>query len=278
MVTSILGCFAAAVAVVAQQQPSQLIAQVNKDNFVHSLDGFHDPVEINKYSRMSTQIRQYVAFDVFNNFRGLNAEPRGCHARSSGCTAFAGLEQIWGYGCHCYFGSDWKKARGDPSNEVDELCMDLNMCYKCIVMDGEDAGETCSPGYQNYTIPARKDILSKGITHSCFEANAGNLCAQRTCCCDTQLTDGIINLFFAGISFDTQYKHSEGFEPSMNCNPNPTGPKCTAPDCEVKCCGNYPDRYTYKSGRKQCCGESTYNSLTKKCCASTSIVDLLDTC
>ena len=89
-------------AIAAAQQPSQILTQVNKDNFVHALNGVHDPVEINKYSRMSTQIRQYVAFDVFNNFRGLSAEPRGCHARSSGCTAFAGLEQIWGYGCHCY--------------------------------------------------------------------------------------------------------------------------------------------------------------------------------
>ena len=85
-----------------------------------------------------------------------------------------------------YFGSDWEKARGDPTNEVDELCMDLNMCYKCIVMDAEDEGnQVCNPGYQNYTIPARKDMLDKGIIHACFEANQGNLCAQRTCCCDT---------------------------------------------------------------------------------------------
>ena len=52
-------------------------------------------------------------------------------------------------------------------------------------MDAEDEGQVCSPGYQNYTIPTRKDMLAKGVTHACFEANQGNLCAQRTCCCDT---------------------------------------------------------------------------------------------
>merc|ERR1712226_363082 len=161
------------------------------------------------------------------------------------------------------FGSEWKKARGEPVNEVDELCMDLNMCYRCIAMDAEDEGETCSPGYQNYTIPARKDTLSKGITHACFEANHGTSCAQRPCCCDTQLTDGIINLFFEGVSFDTQYQHEQGFEPHQNCNPNLSGPSCAeSSDCELQCCGSYPNRYTFKAGRKQCCGENTYNSLT----------------
>ena len=97
-------------------KPSDMLYQVNHDNFMREIKkenrGF-DPVEINKYTRLSSQIRNYVAHDLFEHFRGLNSglgrnggggsksglgENRGCHDRSSGCEAFAGLEHIWGYG------------------------------------------------------------------------------------------------------------------------------------------------------------------------------------
>lgn len=275
---------AAAAPRISAVKPSSLLGTVGKDNFMNALmkeEGWHDPVTINKYSRLSTQIRQYVAHDVFDSFRGLDGRAEGCHDRSLGCTAFAGLEQIWGYGCHCYFGSAWKKARGEPVNEVDELCSDLNMCYRCIVIDANDEGEMCNPAYQNYSIPARKDMLEKGITHACFDANHGNACAQRTCCCDTQLTDSIINFFFQGVAFDASKQHAQGFDPLTECGTR-NGPTCAHQNCELKCCGDYPSRYTYKAGahgNKQCCGDTLYNAMTKQCCAdSGQIIDVAGTC
>ena len=85
-------------------KPSDMLYQVNHDNFMREIAkenrGF-DPVEINKYTRLSSQIRNYVAHDLFEHFRGLNSnrlsQNRGCHDTRSSCEAFAGLEHIWGY-------------------------------------------------------------------------------------------------------------------------------------------------------------------------------------
>ena len=41
---------------------------------------------------------------------------------------------------------------GDPVNELDQFCKDMQICLRCAVLDSENAGwEMCDPINQNYT-------------------------------------------------------------------------------------------------------------------------------
>ena len=197
------------------------------------------------------------------------------------CKSFAGLEAIWGYGCHCYFGSDWDKGRGTPVNQVDGLCHDLNTCYQCITIDAAEEGDsTCEPAFQSYVIPTSKDIEDKGLEHACGDANFGDNCAIRTCCCDTRLADGIINYFFDGLVFDPAFSHDNGWDPSLNC-PIVHNGSCRHGDCEIQCCGQYPNRFPFKTGDsifRECCVDTVYNSMNKQCCNDGTIVGLHHNC
>lgn len=52
--------------------------------------------------------------------------------RSSGrkrTQSFFNLRHIWGYGCFCNFGPNWRKAQGKPVNNIDRLCKNVYECY-----------------------------------------------------------------------------------------------------------------------------------------------------
>lgn len=204
-----------------------------------------------------------------------------CGRSTTSCETFASFENIWGYGCHCYFGESWDKGRGTPVNPMDSLCQDMNTCYKCIILDAKAEGDTtCNPAFQDYLIPTKKDISNKGLIHACHEANLGNNCAIRTCCCDTKLADGIIDFFFNGYVFDPTFQHANGFDPAINCPIVRIG-QCNGNDCELQCCGVYPDRYTYKTGSsifRECCVDTVFNSLHKQCCPDGSIISMNHSC
>merc|ERR1712048_823591 len=74
--------------------------------------------------------------------------------------------------------------------------------------------------------------------------------------------------FLNGGSINNDNRHSNGFDVAASCatKKNGGGPSNKA------CCGNYPDRFPFKTigGDRQCCGTRTYNALTLKCCDADS--------
>ena len=62
---------------------------------------------------------------------------------------------------------------------------------------------------------------------------------------------------------DENYAHDNGFDPDMSCIPTPG-----LPPSEVTCCGEYPNRFAYKTldGDRGCCNGRTYMTVFKECC------------
>merc|ERR1711879_276891 len=179
---------------------------------------------------------------------------------------FPGLDKIWGYGCHCYFGPDWNNGKSKPVNHIDNACFNLNQCYRCVKIDGREEGDhECTPFLQNFISPQNKVVGRKGIEFACNKANTDDDCAARTCSCDTQFVEHLLDLFFSGHQFDKTKKHTLGFDPDEECEVPPG--QCD--NCYYECCGDYPLRYPFRtsdSSPRKCCGNKTYNKLTKRCC------------
>lgn len=95
---------------------------------------------------------------------------------------FPGLDKIWGYGCHCYFGPDWNNGKSKPVNHIDNACFNLNQCYRCVKIDGrEDGDHECTPFLKNFISAQNKVVGRKGIEFACNKANTADDCAARTC-------------------------------------------------------------------------------------------------
>lgn len=177
------------------------------------------------------------------------------------------LEEIWGYGCWCYFGEDYGSGRGSPVNEMDADCQALGLCYQCIEMDLKEEGkDNCFPGMEQYNRPVRRDSSLEGALIACAEENEGDNCKIYTCTCETTFVNKLIRNFFNGIQFDPTPKHSLGFNPSVEC-PGSGG------NHEKQCCGTYPSRTPYGINTRACCEPAgkTYNPSLYECCDDGSL-------
>lgn len=239
----------------------------------------------NIFSEKFLDIFEQMAEDqIFNQKRRVQLEDaeRMLMARSSGqcrnggpgCNSYFDIDAIWGYGCYCLFGADWRKAHGKPVNQVDSICQKLHHCYKCARIDGIEEGDVCDPAIESYSAPVVKDIDNQGIWVSCESGpNNGDNCKIRTCCCDIMFAQGLLDIFFSGIVFDPSLKHDLGWDFEGNC-PRPVcnDPSGYCPAPRKECCGEYPERFPFapKDGARDCCINKTYNTLVLECCSDGS--------
>jgi len=170
------------------------------------------------------------------------------------------------YGCWCYFNDDHGRGKGQPVDSIDEMCKVLHDGYECAMRDAEAEGATCVPWEIDYTSAVGGG--GSTIAEECQVLNAGNNCAIRACTVEGSFVANMIEVFFGGNAINENNKHSNGFDQATVCatKKNGGGP------ANKECCGNYPDRFPYRTvgGDRKCCGTRTYNSLTLKCCDSTS--------
>lgn len=181
------------------------------------------------------------------------------------------LDEIDGYGCWCYFNEDVGRGRSHPIDEVDALCRLLAQGYECAMLDTEnDTGAVCEPWTHTYdsgmSIAAAETF---DIVGDCETRNPGDLCAQRSCMVESYFLLNMVQLVFSTLStgdsvVDNDLKHREPFEFSVDAN----CPILKANPSEKGCCGEYPDRFAYRSngGNRGCCGSSTFNTRKFKCC------------
>jgi len=170
------------------------------------------------------------------------------------------------YGCWCYFGDDHGRGKGSPQDAIDEMCKVLADGYECAMRDAEEEGTTCVPWEVEYTSALGGSGL--GIVDECAQVNSGSNCAARACAIEGAFVANLLDVFISGNGIDQAMKHSNGFDQPTTCatKKNGGGPTNKA------CCGNYPDRFPFKTvgGDRKCCGTRTYNSLTLKCCDADS--------
>jgi len=167
-------------------------------------------------------------------------------------------------GCWCYFGDDSGRGKGNPVDGLDHLCRVLHENYECAMRDAEAEGTTCIPWDQTYE--SAVGGASVTLSEACDIANTGNNCAIRSCIIEGTFVSSILAFFILeGGSIIDANKHSSGFDPTVECVTKPgAGPS------EKSCCGEYPNRFPFKTlgGDRQCCGTKTYNALSLNCCDS----------
>jgi hypothetical protein len=174
----------------------------------------------------------------------------------------ATIDQLNEYGCWCYFDEDHGRGKGNPIDAIDEMCKVLADGYECAMRDAEDEGTTCIPWEVDYTSAVGGTGLT--IAEECAQSNVDSNCAARACTVEGSFIANLLDAFISGNSINDDHKHSNGFDIAVGCPVKKSG----GGPSNKQCCGNYPDRFPYKTagGDRQCCGSRTYNSLTLKCC------------
>ena len=170
------------------------------------------------------------------------------------------------YGCWCYFGDDHGRGKGQPQDAIDEMCKVLHDGYECAMRDAEEEGTTCVPWEVAYTSALGGSGV--GIGQECAAANEGNNCAARACAIEGSFIANLLDVFMSGNGINNDMKHENGFDQATVCATKKNGGGPT----NKQCCGNYPDRFPFKTvgGDRKCCGTRTFNALTLKCCDADS--------
>lgn len=189
----------------------------------------------------------------------------GCAFRNFGASQGT-IDNLNEYGCWCYFGDDHGRGKGSAIDQIDEMCKILHDGYECAMRDAEDEGSTCVPWEVDYESAVGGSALT--IQEECAASNSGNNCAIRACIVEGSFLSNLLDAFVNGGSINQNHLHSNGFDPAIGCPVKKSG----GGPSNKSCCGNYPDRFPYKTvgGDRQCCGNRTYNSLTLKCCDTDS--------
>lgn len=164
-----------------------------------------------------------------------------------------------GYGCWCYFQEDVGKGKSDPIDELDSICKVLHQGYECSMLDDP----TCVPYDVQYNRPNVFFIGSRDqIRSTCEALNTGDQCNIDACTVETNF---VFMIFNAQSPSDDENQHKSdgtGFDIEANC------PISRGNNGEKSCCGDYPDRFPYKSfgGTRACCGMGTYDTGIQECC------------
>lgn len=159
------------------------------------------------------------------------------------------------YGCWCMptGANEMTKNWGQPVDEIDATCRDMQMCYKCAKIDyGNDCKDTAGYRYRGYEVKGERRI-------KCLDKE--DTCKRAICECDKRLAMDLAKLEDTA-SYDFHSKYGS-FNFKEQCVP-----QCKNCHKWDSCCGKYPERYPYYSdnGAKQCCGQKTYYKSASSCC------------
>ena len=183
------------------------------------------------------------------------------------------------YGCWCYFEDDYIKGMGQPMDELDKICKDLNQGYRCIILDMEEQGTSCIPYTAPYSSafgfgkpPTAFDRDS--LIAECDLQNPSDECARATCKVEGWFMVQYFNFAMSGGQQTPEYRFGSGFDHDANCR-NKKNPGVIR---TLECCGIYPTRYTYyDSSKRKCCAPGpaasgkTYHPYFFECCSDGTV-------
>ena len=168
------------------------------------------------------------------------------------------------YGCWCDFPGNMDiKSRSEPVNDLDSACKVLHNNYECISMD-----HTCDPRSlteDDYAIPlsALSPFDTSDVFTSCSNANT-NSCGRDTCIAEINFFKTTLSPIYMGDAdwnamwADTTNMHSPDgtFDYSTQCMASGPPRTPTENTSSLACCGSYPFRTPFNTGRSVCCGEN----------------------
>lgn len=190
------------------------------------------------------------------------------------------------YGCYCIAPSDPLKNRGKPVDEVDSACKRHALCYSCAYSDFSNGKNNCNPKQTGYKYNLSQ--TDSGYSISCL--NPIGSCAYSACMCDKALAEELGKLVKRGVLADMEYRDYDGekcsaknqkaygisgpggdgmpggvFMDEANAfdfedNISIVGEERIDIQMDKQCCGVYPNRHPYKTGKNhECCdvGKST---------------------
>jgi len=194
------------------------------------------------------------------------------------------------YGCWCRFEQDpgWSKGKGQPIDEFDSGCKDLNRGYACLQMDypscdvfGESRTNPTDALYVSPAITGSETI--EQIRQACIDNNPmptasgpERRCRQDTCVVESNFVVGLMIQLRQGNLIEDSYQHGNGFEPRSLCLAGSNGGQNGV--FETQCCGTYPDKFPFKTTKdgiafRGCCGERTY-FVDRHCCKDDSVSEV----
>jgi len=192
------------------------------------------------------------------------------------------LEEIKHYGCWCYLDEGFENAKGPVQDGIDQVCKRLVQGYRCLVLDALERGETCDPvnqQYDEYSLFGGSGDIIADCTQDNTDQNGPAetaQCRRDLCIVDGTFSLDLFSLIFqvvggieASAQYDANLAHATNaqnpglFDPEQDCFHQQQGNGRS----EKECCGDYPDRFSYKTfdGERACCGVKTYSTLTYSC-------------
>lgn len=169
--------------------------------------------------------------------------------------------RLQNYGCHCF--AENSRAAGGPGqalDELDSLCLDLKRCHKCIEMD---FGNAVTDQWDADVGKYRFDVDSVTSEISCDRNTDPE--KKALCQCDA---------FFAkqvgAMWVDADYNEANWHNKKEGKATWVYEDTCKHKD-EMKaadsCCGAYPERKSFSSIDRDCCGNTIYSVVSQDCCA-----------
>jgi len=182
---------------------------------------------------------------------------------------------VYEYGCWCRFGSHLTKGRGQPQDDLDQVCKDFQLCLRCVHIDAEIDNYECSVHDEitQVLVDPKKMKTNMNIYQTCQDSTTDE-CSKNTCCCASKFLSRwaktIISFLAPGDGapgWSNENKHENGFDLEKCENPD-RNPKPRADEC----CGVYPTRRPYNTLRKNCCkNKNMYNPNVHQCCEDGSV-------
>jgi len=175
------------------------------------------------------------------------------------------------YGCWCDLEDALRRnSRGQPVNALDQACMDLHHGYNCITIDMPNCNPRILNATDDYVLPLTSISPILDPKQECQQYNQGNTCGLRTCQVEAQFLRETYTPVYSGDQswldmwndFDVVHQADGGnFDFEGVCNsagrangpPNPVTPQPGLPQGDKQCCGQYPFRNSYYTGRAKCC-------------------------
>ena len=168
----------------------------------------------------------------------------------------------------------------DLSTDYDDTFKYLNQDQSDIIqkerwindiIDSTQNGD-CIPWEQEYKSIVDFKLLSSDLEEDeidvyelCRAKNPYNTkCGIMACSVEADFLIDMMRLFIGGYSFDTSLQHAtaQDFDYRTTCVAQISGP-----GGELRCCGDYPERFTFRpAGGRECCGKKTFDPNRLKCC------------
>merc|ERR1711941_32263 len=144
--------------------------------------------------------------------------------------------------------------------------------YDCAIIDSAKDGDVCVAWETDYSI---ENIYTRmNIYAECEQQNSGNSCAINACTVELNFIFILFEKYFMNSYPATEYRHSFGFDPRMECHgkeskvraledrfeqQSPVAADSAGPGlrkvsntpgivkekAQMECCGNYPYRHPY---------------------------------